>query len=608
MSYLVIARKYRPLIFDDLVGQEAIVTTLKNAIKSDRVAHAYLFAGPRGVGKTSMARIMSKALNCVTGVSGSPCNECDICKSISNGSDVDVLEIDGASNRGVDEIRNIRQNVNYTPSRSQYKIYIIDEVHMLTKEAFNALLKTLEEPPSHVKFIFATTNVDKLPDTVQSRCQRFDFKEISLEEIENQIALICKKENITADEDVLNLIAKYARGGLRDALSILDQLISFSNDEITVNDVHTVLGTINEELMFGITDNILRHDVKNAIQSLEEVFNNNGKGVTEFIDQIVWYLRDLLMALVFRNEARKNENLSEYQKKLLTNHKELSIDILTYMIQILSEVRRKVKDDRHKRILLEVAIIKLTTTEDISAINDLLDRIENIEKSLIKLSNNHAKGDDIKNGDEDINGNRETLDSKVNGNDLVKENCSIDAYNSKPEENETHVDTKGNTSNPERLKEDENETNCDRESIWNNILAKVQSKKKRLWDLLREGKLIDFTNQQIVLEFPSNLRFHKERIETPDEKKIIEEFAEAITGKRIKLKLTLSEKAKETTAPKETYVDKRIIDNKISNVGTNNRINSDSSIRNETIVNNDCVKKAIEIFEATNVEIRRVKK
>ncbi|MGR3177173.1 MAG: DNA polymerase III subunit gamma/tau, partial [Candidatus Anammoxibacter sp.] len=570
--------------------------------------------------------ILSKALNCADGVSGTPCNECDICKSISSGNDVDVMEIDGASNRGVDEIRNIRQNVNYTPSRAQYKIYIIDEVHMLTKEAFNALLKTLEEPPSHVKFIFATTNVDKLPDTVQSRCQRFDFKEISLEDIEKQIALICTKENIKAGKDVLNLIAKYARGGLRDALSMLDQLISFSDDEITVNDVHTALGTIDEELMFEITDNILKHDLKNAIQSLEEVFNK-GKGVTEFIDQIVWYLRDLLMALIFKNKTRKNENLSEYQIKILTNHKKLSIDTLTYMIQIFSEVRRKVKDDRHKRILLEVAIIKLTTAEDICAISDLLDRIENIEKSLATLSNNHSKDYDVKNGNEDINKdvnvNCETVGYKANSNELVKENSNIDDYNDdcnfRPDEDETCVDTKGVISNTEGLKEDENDTNSDMESTWNNILVKVQSEKRRLWDMLREGKLIDFTNQQIVLEFPRNLRFHKEQMESPDKKNIIEGFAEAVIGRKIKLKVTLSEKA---ATPKAQSADKQKIDNKTSNVKTSNvntsnitisnigtnRTNNDSTIRDEVIVNNDCVQKAIEIFDGHIVDIRRVKK
>ena len=567
-----------------------------------------------------------KRLNCVKGVSVSPCNKCDVCKSISNGNDVDVLEIDGASNRGVDEIRNIRQNVNYTPSRSPYKIYIIDEVHMLTKEAFNALLKTLEEPPSHVKFIFATTNVDKLPDTVQSRCQRFDFKDISLEEIENQIASICKKENIKAEKDVLNIIAKYARGGLRDALSILDQLISFSVDEITVNDVHTALGTIDEELMFEITDNILKQDLKNSIQGLEEVFNK-GKGVTEFIDQIVWYLRDLLMALIFKNEARKNAHLSEYQTKLLTNHKKLSIDILTYMIQVFSEVRRKVKDDRHKRILLEVAIVKLTTTGDISAINDLLNRIENIEKSLAKISNNHSRVISAKNENESISGNRETPSSKVDVNDQVKESSSVDdynddyndansdtnnkLYNSGPDENvtknETLPNTNGVTSNPEGLKEDENKTNHDNESIWNSILAKVQSARKPLGAILREGKLIDFSNQVIVLEFPGNLRFHKERIEMPDERKIIEDFAEAIIGKKIKLKLTLSEKTKKVVTTKEPYQDKKEIDNGESNIGTN-RINNNSSMRDETIVNNDCVKKAIEIFDGHIVDIRRVKK
>ena len=246
MSYIVLSRRYRPKSFNEIVGQKHIVTTLVNALQSDRVAHAYLFAGPRGVGKTSMARILSKALNCQKGTAGNPCNKCSTCNSITNGNDIDVLEIDGASNRGIDEVRNIRQNVGYAPAVSRYKIYIIDEVHMLTKEAFNAILKTLEEPPEHVKFIFATTSPSRVPDTVQSRCQRFDFKNISVPDISDRLAQICKTENISAEEEVFQSIAKYARGGLRDSESILDQLASFCHEKITLKDVYDIFGVVSD--------------------------------------------------------------------------------------------------------------------------------------------------------------------------------------------------------------------------------------------------------------------------------------------------------------------------------------------------------------------------
>src|SRR5438034_3927095 len=246
-AYTVVARRYRPQSFEQLVGQEAIAQTLANAIQSNRVAHAYLFTGARGVGKTSTARILAKCLNCVKGPTITPCDECDLCRSIAAGEDMDVLEIDGASNRGIDEVREIRQNVQYRPSRARYKIYIIDEVHMLTPPAFNALLKTLEEPPPHVKFIFATTEANKIPVTILSRCQRFDFGGISMPRIVERLRQIVASEGMQADDAALELVARRAGGSMRDAQSLLDQLLAFSAQRLTIDTVHQLLGTANED-------------------------------------------------------------------------------------------------------------------------------------------------------------------------------------------------------------------------------------------------------------------------------------------------------------------------------------------------------------------------
>ncbi len=262
MSYVVFALKWRPKNFDEIIGQEQIVTTLKNAIQKNRLAHAYLFAGPRGVGKTSTARILAKTLNCKAGPTLNPCQKCSSCIEISQGRSLDVIEIDGASNRGIDEIRTLRENVKFAPSGGKFKIYIIDEVHMLTTEAFNALLKTLEEPPEFVKFIFATTQPHKVIPTILSRCQRMDFRFIPVMEIIAQLERIVKAEKIDVDKEVLFAIARSSEGSLRDAESVLDQLTSFSKEKISLKDVISVLGLVEQDALFEITDKIIQKDAK----------------------------------------------------------------------------------------------------------------------------------------------------------------------------------------------------------------------------------------------------------------------------------------------------------------------------------------------------------
>src|SRR6266851_3556398 len=293
-TYTVLARRYRPQQFQEVVGQEPVARALINAVQSNRVAHAYLFTGARGIGKTSTARILAKALNCVKGPTPTPCDECEICRSITSGEDVDVLEIDGASNRGIDEIREIRQNVQYRPSRSRYKIYIVDEVHMLTPQAFNALLKTLEEPPEHVKFIFATTEAQKIPITILSRCQRFDFAGIGTARIVERLRAVVLGEGMQADDEALELVARRAGGSMRDAQSLLDQLLAFGGERLSSEQVYKLLGTAQDERVLEMASALLEHDPKRALAFLGQAADD-GLQLGELLDQLIDYWRDLMV-------------------------------------------------------------------------------------------------------------------------------------------------------------------------------------------------------------------------------------------------------------------------------------------------------------------------
>ncbi len=369
-GYTVLARRYRPLTFVDLVGQEPVTRALGNALKSNRVAHAYLFTGARGVGKTSTARILAKALNCVNGPTPNPCGVCEICKGIASGEDVDVLEIDGASNRKIDEIRDIRNNVQYRPARSRYKIYIIDEVHMLTREAFNALLKTLEEPPAHVKFIFATTEVDKVPITILSRCQRFDFAGISLPRIVERLKSIVESEGLKADVEALELIARRAGGSMRDAQSLLDQLLAFGGDRLTSDQVHHLLGTAGDERILGLAEAILTNDAKQALDLLDEA-SVGGLQLGELVDQMIAYWRDLMVAHCAGTEGRDLSVPSRHHDTLRKQAKSISLDAILAGLDVLSATKGRMRGSNHGRTLVEMAVVRLGRLADLASVAQL---------------------------------------------------------------------------------------------------------------------------------------------------------------------------------------------------------------------------------------------
>ena len=373
MSYQVFARKYRPQTFDDLVGQAHVTRTLKNAVEQNRLAHAYLFVGPRGIGKTSTARILAKALNCVNGPTVTPCGVCDSCKEITAGNSLDVLEIDGASNNGVEQVRELRDNVRYAPSKGHFKIYIIDEVHMLTSAAFNALLKTLEEPPPHVKFIFATTEPQKVLPTILSRCQRFDLHRIPANLIAQHLQFIAGKEKIVLDPAAAHAIAKGADGGLRDAESMLDQLVAFCGDRIAEPDVLSVFGFTSEQTVAQFTERILRGETPEALELLHTEADS-GKDMMKLMSDLISYLRDLLVGKV-KPEALADDLNPDLQKSLETQAAMIETDRLLELIDQFAAAEGRMKWAPNKRLHFEVAIIKAIQTLNQVTLNEVIENL-----------------------------------------------------------------------------------------------------------------------------------------------------------------------------------------------------------------------------------------
>jgi DNA polymerase-3 subunit gamma/tau len=374
-GYTVLARRYRPGGFSDLIGQEAISQVLTNAIKHNRVAHAYLFTGARGVGKTSAARILAKALNCEKGPSTSPCGTCSICNAIATGEDVDVLEIDGASNRGIDEVREIRNNVQYRPSRSRFKIYIIDEVHMLTGPAFNALLKTLEEPPAHVKFIFATTEVQKIPITILSRCQRFDFSSIGTKQIAAHLQEITSKEGLEAEPDAIELIARRAGGSMRDAQSLLDQALSFSNGKITRDEVHRLIGAVDENHIMDLAEAILKGESAKVLELMDQT-NSKGLQMGELVEQMISFWRDL-MVFVSSNQIPPDASIATSQHDRFKNMaRAIPLDTVLAGLDVLSLTKMRLKATHQPRIMVEFGMIRLSRLANLIPVQQILQQLQ----------------------------------------------------------------------------------------------------------------------------------------------------------------------------------------------------------------------------------------
>ncbi len=512
MAYLVLARKWRPQTWDDVVGQQHVTATLKNAIQHDRLAHAYLFTGPRGVGKTSAARILAKALNCEQGPTITPCNVCGNCTEIAGGRSVDVFEIDGASNRGIDEIRNLRENIRYAPAHGKYKIYIIDEVHMLTNEAFNALLKTLEEPPSHVLFIFATTEPHRVPATIVSRCQRFDFHRIRSQEIIEQLRRICDSEKIAIEDDALGLIARKADGSLRDSQSILDQMISYTDETITSMTVAQALGLIDLDVFFEVTTILISRDA-NAMMRLIDRVVSEGVDLEEFVSGLTEHFRNLLI-LSAAQEADLLDASAAYQKRYSEMSKQFQQEDLLRLIRIITDAAMTLKRDANPRITLELTLLKMVNLDKTIEIGNLLDALGNLRIP-----------------------NAETVAP------VPVSPKPVETIEETPMPPVTEASTVESKPTPVEVKSEEPPPSPPRKGLiplsevedkWDEVIAEVKKKKITIGSFLQEGVVHRIDGQTLEIGFASTNGFHIDAIMRCHQ--IVEDVLNSLLGAALKIR------------------------------------------------------------------------
>ena len=479
MSYRALYRVFRPQTFSEVRGQDHISTTLKNAIVTERLAHAYLFCGPRGTGKTSSAKILAKAVNCLDLRNGEPCNQCASCKAINEENFLDVLEIDAASNRGIDEIRDLREKVRFAPSQGKRKVYIIDEVHMLTNEAFNALLKTLEEPPAHVLFILATTEPQKIPLTILSRCQRFDFRKINTAEISAHLADIVQEEGVSISDDALNAIARKAAGGMRDAISVLDQCIAFAGERIELHHVEMVLGTVSEEATAALVDTVIQQNYSQLFLSLND-FIQQGKDIKQILRDCIQYCRQLLLLKV-----APDEQLVELSPDSLGKAKEqakaLPVEFLGRMINRLTAAEKDLRYSNQPQILLEAAFVDLM--------------IQGLEPAAVQTA------------------------APASGKARRTSSAAEEKPAAKP--------VQKLIASEELLQQ------------WSEVMAQIKSKSIKLHAFLNDVKPASFKNGELILRFGLQYKFHHNMVNQEENIRIISQAVTQLTGQPAKVTVEL---------------------------------------------------------------------
>lgn len=503
-------RVYRPKNFSDVIGQEHIVRTLKNQIENNNVGHAYLFCGTRGTGKTSTAKIFSRAVNCTNLHNDEPCNECENCREILEDKTMDVVEIDAASNNSVDDIRELRENVKYSPAKAKYKVYVIDEVHMLSQGAFNALLKTLEEPPSYVIFILATTEPHKIPATILSRCQRFDFKRVTVKDISSRMRYICEKEGIEADEKALNLIARNSQGALRDALSILDQCISFEGNKISYNDVIELLGSVNIEQLFDLAESIIKEDTRKSLQILND-FIIWGKDVRNLVNDLIDHFRNLMVCKI-SNDLDEIISLPEETIDLLKQQAEtIDTNNLIRILNILSEAQDGMKISSNPRVLMEVTMMKIAQPMFDESKEALIKRIENLEQKI------------------------ESGNIKVNH---ISTNQTVDNFNENNQQNNNTVEKQEDENiEYENLKGDDIKLV---EKSWKKILQKMKEDKNQvIRALLQDVDSFNISEDTLYIIFTDNYSFAKSRLDSPATIQYVEKVIREVLNRSFSVKIAL---------------------------------------------------------------------
>ncbi|UCD83357.1 MAG: DNA polymerase III subunit gamma/tau [Deltaproteobacteria bacterium] len=487
MSYVVLARKWRPQRFEEVIGQNHITTTLRNAISSGRIAHAFLFAGSRGVGKTSVARILAKALNCEQGTSPDPCDQCLPCQEITAGNSLDVQEIDGASNTGVDDVRELRENIKYTPSRGKYRIYIIDEVHMLSTSAFNALLKILEEPPAHAIFVFATTEPHRIPETIISRCQRFDFRRIPQGVIRERLKEVLSQEGVELSEQGLVLISKEAEGSMRDALSLLDQIIAYAGKDIPDDKVIEVLGVADRKLLFEASLAVLERDAQSCLEISNKVYNY-GYDIKQFGKELLEHFRNLLVVKVAQNPERLLDLTVNEIEELREQGGKLGLEEILQLFNILLKGEEEIARSPYPKLILELTLVKMAQVKKIYPLEELLQKISKLEMHL---------------------GGAAPIPSPVSSGD-------------------------GMGTAESRAAEERGELEND---TWNGLVEFTRNKKPMLASLLEKGKLLGLSQKEIKIGFPENSIF-KENLQDADNLNTFDQICRDFFHRELKIKFS----------------------------------------------------------------------
>jgi DNA polymerase-3 subunit gamma/tau len=511
LKYTALYRQWRPETFEEVIGQEATIRILENQIKGKRIGHAYLFCGSRGTGKTSTAKIFAKAVNCLNPQNGSPCLKCDVCKKLSLDNNMDVIEIDAASNNGVDEIRELRDKVKYPPVIGQYRVYIVDEVHMLTTGAFNALLKTLEEPPEHIIFILATTEPHRLPATILSRCQRYNFKRISIKPIVDKLESVAKQTDVQAERVALNTIARWAEGSMRDALSLMDQCIGFCGNTISNKDVLTILGTADQEFIFSVAQNIINGNVSELFYQIDLLIED-GRDILVFLKDLIYHLRNLLIIKVCNDPTDLlnvgDSTLAAYQEQ----SQSASQERLVRAIEVLSALEPDMKWSTQPRVLLELALVKICRPEEEETLDAILDRVTVLEQRF-------------KSG-------LGVVDRKTPAKDVSKPDpMPLSVKDSAPKAQQL-VD-KGKDKVKAAI------------IAWPEILKAIKKERIAIYSLIRDCQHRMLNNETMVLTFSPEQQFFMETVNKDDSRKFIEETIEKITGRHIKLHCRLEKNSEE---------------------------------------------------------------
>lgn len=559
MSYLVLARKWRPQVFEEVIGQKHVVKTLQNAIVSNRIAHAFLFTGQRGIGKTSIARILSKALNCQEGPTTQPCGKCTSCKEITKGNAIDVLEIDGASNTGVDDVRELRESVKYVPSRSRYKIYIIDEVHMLSGSAFNALLKTLEEPPAHVIFMFATTEPHKIPSTVLSRCQRFDLRRLSLEALVEQLAKITSKEHITISEQGLRWIASEAEGSMRDAQSILDRVISYAGEQVRDEDITEVLGIVDRNLLVRTSQAILDKDAKRCLDIVSDLFHF-GYDSRQFYQAFLEHLRNLIIVKISKDPAQLMELTHDECDILKEQVKDRRVEMLQRLFDIWFKAEDEINRSSLPHIVLEMTLLKMVYFK----------RLLPLDEALVKL------------GD---------LEKRLSHKRTEKERGFEEIPPLKPLE---YKKMEEDTDEPSQLAEESAATPSrdlgkgDLGQSWEKLLDFVKREKPMLAAVLEHGHLLHLDKEKIELGFAANSVFLESAKDT-ESKRQLKTICERFLGRTVMVKVLSLEEEGTMQLP----------------VRPRERVKDGDENRDQEALNHPLINEALSIFNGKIVEVKK---